>query len=496
MEILEPLLAQKYQELVNVQRQQRDWERCNRLAFFKPEPYQEGFFQSKSHVRMAFGSNRSGKTTCGLAEDISFALGFRPWELPPELATLPLEELLFSSEIPLSARTPVKTPTKVLILEDDWDTADEILITGTQDRAGKLTHYLPKECLDGKPEKNSLGYFCQWHLKNGSSIRIDTEKSFVNDPGSFEGGSGDLIHYDEPKKRELRVALKRGLVDRYGYEIFTLTPLAEPWMKDELYDKAATDPEISVHFFDTELNSHISKAGWEEFKKTLTEDEKEARIHGRWIHLRGLVYKEFIPRLYQDGGNLIEPVSLDWIKENATIYDSIDPHPRQPLAWLGLAADKMGRLIVWDEIFVKCLIPEFCDLIKSKLGNVEPERTTIDPIAFIADPVDGRHWANEFWDNNIAVQQASKARAQGIMDVRKAFAERRLLICTNCFTLIHELQHYVYQEWKSGSQRSEKEKPIDKDDHLVECLYRLVIGQPEYMAASKHKPVTGWGDCP
>jgi len=438
------------------------------------------------------GPNRTGKTTGGICEDIAFALGLRPWLVPTELLQeFGLVALLGAENwrIPDAARTPLKTPVKVLVIEDDWDTADEILFSGAEDRAGKLTYYTPADAIKDT-SKNALGYTCELTLINGSTIRVDTEKSFVNDPNSFEGGTNDLIHYDEGKKRSLRVALKRGLADRYGFEIFTLTPLCEPWIFHEIYQKAVLDRDYSTH--NLQAARHISKEGWQAFLNTLTEDELAARGRGEWVFLKGLVYPEFISKDAKDGGHLASPLTPQWLAKNATIYVAIDPHPRQPLTALFLAADNKGRLILFDEVFKKCLISEFCELIQSKLKyivkdeegvNEEKElvvaRYLIDPIAYIDDPVSGLTWADEFIAEGIYVEPASKAKAQGICNVRQAFKDNLLFITTNCTEVLREIQLYVYDEWKDG-ERSSKEKTIDKDDHMMECMYRLVISKPEF----------------
>lgn len=444
-------------------------------------------------MRLACGPNRTGKTTAGCTEDISFALGFRPWLVPIELLEIYGLRALLKEEnwrIPKEARTTLLPPVKVLVIEDDWETADEILFSGAEDRAGKLTYYMPADAIQSIG-KNALGYNCEIALVNGSLIRVDTEKSFVNDPNSFEGGTNDLIHYDEGKKRPLRVALKRGLADRYGYEIFTLTPLCEPWIFHEVYKKAATNRDYSVH--PLQAAKHISKEGWLAFLDTLTEDERLARGEGQWVFLKGLVYPEFVPKDAKDGGHLTSALTPEWLASNATVYVAIDPHPRQPLTALFLAVDNKGRLILFDEVFKKCLIEEFCELIRSKLkyitrdkegDKVENElpvaRYLIDPIAYVDDPVSGLTWADEFIFNDIPVEPSSKAKAQGICNVRQEFKDNNLFITTNCIETLREIQLYVYDEWKDGDRNS-KEKTIDKDDHMMECMYRLVVSKPEYV---------------
>jgi hypothetical protein len=497
------LLAEKQERLNTLLKEKKVWMQKHALYFYTPQGNQPLFHRCEALIRLAVGSNRSGKTTAGICEDIALCLGFRPWLLPEYLKSKPIEELMEMARkgsLPKECLTHRKTPFKLLIVEDDWDVADEILLTGTAEKPAKLRKFIPPNALVGgsidKQEKNGMGYICKINFINGSQIVIDTEKSFVNDRGSYEGKSYDGCHYDEPKCRELRVAVKRGLSDSNGLEIFTLTPLAEPWMHDELYSKSGVDPRINAFFFDTQSlvdAGFVSKEGWEAFKDSLTEDEKESRLFGKWTHLRGLVYKEFIPRHVKDGGHLIDPISPEWMYDNATFIVGIDPHPREPLAALFVAGDHKGRIIVWEELFAKELIKDFCNFIKVKLAvkikakngevNLEEQNVSLyhlDPLAWNEDPIDGKTWAQDFIDNGIPVEKAPKRKEAGILEVRQAFKDNKLFICSNCTRTIFELQHYVWQEWRNPQGRSLKEKAVDKDDHMMELLYRSILLEPTH----------------
>lgn len=506
------VLAEKQTRLNELLKERKSWIQRHALYFYTPTVAQTTFHASVKLIRLAVGSNRSGKTTAGICEDVALCLGFRPWLLPENLKSKPIEELLEMRKrelLPVDCITQRRTPFKLLIVEDDWDVADEILLTGTTDKPAKLRKFIPPGALVGgsldKQEKNGMGYICKINFINGSQIVIDTEKSFVNDRGSYEGKAYDGVHYDEPKCRELRVAVKRGLSDSNGLEIFTLTPLAEPWMHDELYSKSGVDPRISAFFFDTQAlvdAGYVSKDGWEAFKDSLTEDEKESRLFGKWTHLRGLVYKEFVPRHQREGGHIIDPVDATWMYDNASFVVAIDPHPREPLAALFLAGDREGRLIVWEELFAKELIKDFCSMIKTKLAVKVKEKNgqmelreqnvnlyVLDPLAWNEDPIDGKTWAQDFIENDIPVEKAPKRKEAGILEVKQAFKDNRLFVCSNCTRTLFELQHYVWQEWRNPMNKGLKEKTTDKDDHLVECLYRAVLLNPQYFERSSNAPI-------
>ena len=55
-----------------------------------------------------------------------------------------------------------------------------------------------------------------------------------------------------------------------------------------------------------------------------------------------------------------------------------------------------------------------------------------------------------------------------------------MYVFDNCKKFIHEIEHYRWQEWKgsTGEDKNRKEKPVDKDDHLIECLGRILFQEP------------------
>jgi hypothetical protein len=80
----------------------------------------------------------------------------------------------------------------------------------------------------------------------------------------------------------------------------------------------------------------------------------------------------------------------------------------------------------------------------------------------------------------IPLDFGSKDLSGGILLMQEAFMSRNripsLFICENCTRAIWELQRYTWSEWSpgTGSTKGEKNKPVDRDDHEIECTRRLV----------------------
>lgn len=495
---MEQATYQKKVELYKLLKKKEAWVKAHRIYYYEPQDQQLPFYNSKAKIRMLCGSNRSGKTEGGITDALAFAFGFYPWLLPEELKYTPIDKLWAEKLIPLDCLTPRKGPQKVLILEDDWDIVEKILTHGSEGKPGKLKYYIPPEAISGRPLKNGQGFICGYEFKNGSTLTLDTEKSYDNNPGSFEGPDWDYILNDEPKKRALRNAVARGLVDRKGIEVFSFTPLAEPWMKDELWDKAAIDDDIDTFFLDAYKNPHIDQAGWKSYVESLTPEERLCREKGEWAAFQGVIFKEFKNRMAKDGGHVIEPPDMEWLYTNTTTYVAIDPHARNPQTVLFASVDKEGHIYFWHEIYKQCLIKELCKDIKAALQfyrkgtkkrlTIRPHIYIADPCIFNPNPIDDRTWADEFDANGIYCEPGSKDLAHGIADTREAFKNDKLYISKDCKRTIWEIQRYVWADFKD-QDRTKKEKPKDKDDHMMECLRRIVVEDPQHYNSQRTQPI-------
>ena len=201
------------------------------------------------------GANRIGKTTIGPIIGFSTMRGKWPWND---------QKLHF----------PHNKPRKVRYIGQDWHSQIEKVVVP------QLRMWWPE---DWEVERKGNGIIIDtlWvDKKTGSTLEV---MSNMQDPDVHEGWEGDLIMYDEPPKRAIRVANARGLIDRQGRELFCMTLLKEAWVDREVIKARNEDgtPDTSVFNVYGDIYSNvgygITVAGVEQFAKTLTEDEKEAR---------------------------------------------------------------------------------------------------------------------------------------------------------------------------------------------------------------------------
>jgi hypothetical protein len=433
--------------------------RADGLPFYKPHEKQDRFHRSGAKRRGAFTGNRFGKSTMGCAEDSAWLRGERPW---------------YSLNDPARRSAIPQRPVKGLIVVNDWDKAKEIW-TGAD---GKLWRFLPKDGFVKSTSRNHSGAIdtivCHSPFGGVSTLRFDTVRSWMSNPLGSESSDWDFIHVDEPCPEGMFKAAARGLVDRDGFAWFTLTALSEPWITDAFEVEGIFDGISSVIEGTIYDNVYLKRDAIDNYEATLTPDEKECRLYGKPLHKAGLVYKQFqrdkhvLEVLPKTWTSFAEP-PMDW-----SYYVYIDPHPHTPHMVLFLVIDPFNRKYFYHDIFSKCLISELCRQIRVVLNGRRITRVRLDPLAFIEDPVHGTTMADEFRRCGISGDKASKDLSRGILRVQEALgATDHPWFTPSCRRTIWEFGRYHWDE--------ETNKPVDKDDHAMECLYRAILDEPMYV---------------
>jgi hypothetical protein len=312
-------------------------------------------------------------------------------------------------------------------------------------------------------------------VKTGSSIEIMSNNQRSKE---HEGWDGDLILYDEPCRREIYTANARGLVDRNGREVFACTLLDEPWIDRDIVKRIGEDGRPDRRVFWIEGTTYdnvgygITKEGADQLADKLDEDEKKARIHGIPSYKIGLIYPDWKRNIH-----LKErfEVPLDWIVDIA-----IDTHPRENQAILFVATAPNNRRYVIDEVWdhgdgtwigeqaVRRIMRNtyrigkiICDPLAK--GDDNNDNTTFDLI----DKV--------LYKYGFYLRTASKDKSSGIKAVgthlKGPNKEPSLFVFDDCIRFIYEIEGYMW-EMKDGKPTG---KPSDKDDHMMENLYRILL---------------------
>ena len=440
--------------------------KSNGLAYYHPFDKQDAFHRAGGRFkrRMVRSGNRFGKSTLGCAEDCAWLLNERTWY--PE------------SDTARRAGIP-QHPVKLLVITTDWDKVDEIF-TSQRGEGGKIWKFLPTNALKEKHavRRNHSGAIDTIELRNGSLCRFDTVKSFASNPQGAESSDWDAIHVDEPCTEDHWKASSRGLIDRGGSAWFTLTPLSEPWITDFFFPQdtgGKMRDDVWAITGSTHDNPYLSKEAIAEYEATLTNDEKQCRILGIPLHLSGLIYKEF-----SWARHVLTDLPAGWSAYNQpptdySVYYAIDPHPQTPHAVLFCAISPFGQHFYFDELYIHSSIEDLSRKIRLILKDRQVIWGKADPLAYINDPITETNMAYEFERNGVYVEKATKALEQGILNAQGALSKENLIyVAPTCRRFLWEIQRYRWDE--------KENKPVDKDDHMMENFYRLELSEMRYVS--------------
>jgi hypothetical protein len=307
-----------------------------------------------------------------------------------------------------------------------------------------------------------------------------------------ESSDWDFVHVDEPIPEGMWKAYARGMVDRGGSAWFVCTMLNEPWINDFFLPNMREELDGDIPFENGQKwtltgsmydNPFLDPANIKEYEDSLTEDEAQCRIYGVPMSMAGTVYKGFSPQKH-----IYRKSPHGWKASNDPPFDytirfAVDPHPRTPHAVLFAATAPSGEVFFYDELFMPGTIDELAIQIKLKLHNRNVLWGICDPLGFIESPIDGRSMVDVFIEHGIVLERAPKDPSNGILQVTEALKEDRLLnFSVDCRRTIWEFDHYIWDERRP-------DKPKDKDDHMMENLYRLVLTGLEYVAPDENDRV-------
>lgn len=443
----------------------KDLEQANKDVESLYVPHQKALeFHCASHkIRAVFGGNRSGKTEMGTNEARFHATGEYPdW-------------------YPLANR--FSGPTRGRIVVTDYkkgcgENLEPKILKWFGDRITKIERSM-----------GNLSKVFVKHITGGvSTFDVMTHEQ---DTRQFEGWSGHWVWFDEPPPRDKYISCLRGTVDFNGRIWFTATPISEPWMYDELILNVERNAwHIAVSIFD---NPYLPAQGVQDFLVSLTPEEKEARIEGKFLHLTGRIYKELDTNVH-----LVEKMPKG--SEYWPVYFVLDPADRRPHHGIWAKVDPFGTIYVFDEIVYKGTIKATSmEILKREYTNgIQPLN-----VIRILDPnkgntptaATGLKLVDEFSSHAVYfTANVNDDIATGHLAVKErlSYNTEKPLCSTNHPKLyfvrdttrecIKQMLSYVWDEWRGNLQggRTEKEKPKDINKDLPDTIRYLCMSNPTY----------------
>jgi phage terminase large subunit-like protein len=440
-----------------------NYRRSSPISFYLPnDSGQEPFHRSPARIRILLGGNRGGKTTAGGCEAIAHSLGFRPW----------LEESDPFYRVLNAEGDPIAVPNVGTVLGESYKVSIERAIWPT------LSEWLPPGLIS-KIGRSQQGAVDKIVYSNGSSVNFMT---YNQNPKEFEAFKAHWSWYDEPPPHPIFVANERSLVDYSGRSWFTLTPVRQPWIWEDLVGNADESDTVDVFTMSAWDNPHVPRASLEHYFSSIKDpDERRSRELGVFLHLQGRVFPmwEARPPYYVP---YFEP-KRDWVR-----VCGIDPHPRKPVAVLWAAISPVSDFwYVYRELYddtlgsVKKVTSRIHELERGE-GRKDPFRI-IDPSALENELTSESSVYEQFANEDIFCELAGRWDKDGrIRLTRDMFAidpvykRPRIVVMDSCRRLKFELMNYIYDDWAARLRDEKDPKPevVKKDDDLIDCLMYLV----------------------
>lgn len=289
--------------------------------------------------------NRSGKSFWLVAHIIAYMIGYKPWEVPnfelirnedgtldfPDQADIDPKYWVYRSD-----GLPVSVPSSTIFV------TGLPLTKGTKILKETFLELWPPD-VKFKHYTGPLGTWAGIEYKDSVvNIGADTQQT-----QSFEGAKHAAAFFDEPVRKNVFTAVKRGLIDLYGRVFWSMTPLGDAriaWVARDLIMPEEDELKgVIVIYGSARDNKHVSQTALSRFldDPSLSDEEREAREKGKF----GTIGRAIVSTL-EPSKTFIDPVT---IPRDVPRIMVIDPHHSKPpcIAWAAMVSD--DHFIIYRE---------------------------------------------------------------------------------------------------------------------------------------------------
>jgi hypothetical protein len=182
---------------------------------------------------------------------------------------------------------------------------------------------------------------------------------------------------------------------------------------------------------------------------------------------------------------------MSWLVDIA-----IDVHPRERQAALFIATDERDDRYICDEIWDYGDGTQLGEMIVRKVNNnsYRVNRVVIDPLSKGDKNSPGGSIYDKVFEvlsrYGLPLETASKDKDNGILMVKNHLKgpnnRPSLFLLDNCVRTLYEIEGYMWDK--------ETQKPVDKDDHMVENLYRIALLDTHWYSDDDVGPMKSSGE--
>jgi phage terminase large subunit-like protein len=505
------------------------------LAWYKPaNPMAAPIHNSMAREIAIVGGNRSSKTDTMLAEFAIQLTGHVPLALQ---ATYPREKIRQTGiRARLCCNSLTDTLEPIIKPKLRWDQWNGI---GAPDEGRGHWGWIPRHCLVGgswekayseKTRTLTVSADNYWVGSDGSRVGVRNYStcqmmSYDQDLSAYVGSSLHLVGHDELPPTDIYRENRLRTLDVRGTIMTAFTPPDEggvsradtSWFYDHVFQPGLPGPNkspiIDTFQLFTEQNAILGKREVEELLSLLTDDQRRVRMHGEFIHLSGVIYKDFatsnswwcfpcnkrIVPMYghclscqgqqiAEYVNVIEPHP---VPKNWPVVFVIDPHPRKADAIGWFAITPMDDIVMIAELETQGTAEDVARQVKMMEDALEirPVRRLMDPnIAVESNDKLQRGWTIQraYDEVGLRCSLANDEVNVGIEAVQTLLRPDRLThrprfrVFSSCHRFVHGMTHWSFDDWTRQGDREPKEKVRDVAKDFPDVLRYLALDRPTY----------------
>ena len=477
------------------------------------------------------GGNRSSKPDSMMAELAIRMTGHVPMSLQ---ATYPREKL---AALPIRARVVCNSLTDTLepVIKPKlrWDQWNGV---GDPDEGRGHWGWIPQHVLKGGTWEKAYSEKYRtlhanvdnyWVGADGQtcSVRGTSTCQFLSydqDLSAFSGSSMHWVGHDELPPSDIYRENRLRTLDVRGRIYTAFTPPDEigmsradvSWFYEEIYEAGRKGvPGFETIILHTERNSILDAKAIAELMATLTDEQREVRLHGNFLHLSGVIYSLFTQgdavwcfrcqkRVVPINGTCVtckgddietfthvvepHPIPTNW-----PIVMVIDPHPRKKdaIGWFAVTpSDDIVMVAEAEADGTASDVRRVIDDVEDRHRLLVRKRLMDPNIATETNDKLGRGWTirKAYDDAGIRCDLANDEINAGIQNVNellkpdRATRHPRLRVFSTCQRFIKGMRTWSWDEWTRTGDKEPKEKVRDKAKDFPDLVRYLANDKPSY----------------
>jgi hypothetical protein len=236
--------------------------------------------------------------------------------------------------------------------------------------------------------------------------------------------------------------------------------------------------------FESDKNPHIDMEIMDALLYGMKKEEIDARKKGQFLTYTGAIYSSVIEEGIMD--DIVETEFWDDIKNNWEHFTMLDAGLANPTAHYWGAADKEGRVIIYDEYYEpERIVREHAHAIikqEKSLGLWGSINYRVaDPSIRNRDAITGTSIQIEYSKEGLYFALGNNDVIAGINRVYTRLKFKQLFITRRCPKAIKEHRQYRWKKYansKTEVRNNPQEAPLKKNDHSCDAIRYGVASRP------------------